>query len=161
MPERKPHLLHVKISWNAWRGVEYRIECPYDDLKTNRPCVVMMECNHGRPTEPESDQPEIVKWIDDEPQFVAGTDEAVAAEWKKYFEDDAQYEEDHPNGAYEPINDCWVRQYVDESDFEDGWEFEKDFEHEVAGPIPVDYRNRGAYDDSYLVLKPWEESGGE
>ena len=162
MAENKPHLLHVTIDWSEYKGVKYEIECPHDDLKAERPCAVMMECQHRRPAEPESDQPVITRWIDDEPQFAAGTDEAVAAEWRKYFEEDANYEEEHPNGDWEPINDCWVRQYV-EMGYEDGWELATGFVQEIlVGPVPVDYQNRGSFDDSYLVLKPWQEkSDGE
>jgi hypothetical protein len=162
MIEHKPHLLHVSIDWAAREGVSYRIECPFDDLGAQRPCAVWEECLDA-PQEPESEEPAYSDWRDHTaPQYAPESDPAIVAAWEEYWEKHAEWEKTHPNGPWEPSDNCWVRQCVQESGYEDGWEFAKDLVHEITvGPVPVDYENRGSYDDSYLLLKLSEESDGE
>jgi len=162
MAERKPHLLHVSVDWLGNEGVSYAIECPYDELGDQRPCAVWEECEH-RLEEPESDEPAYTDWRDfAAPKYDPEADPAVVAEWEAYWERHAEWEKTHPHGPWERANECWVRQYVQEGGYEDGWCFAKGFKQEILGPVPVDAENSGgSFDDTSLILKPWKESDGE
>jgi hypothetical protein len=162
MTERKPHLLHVTLNWCGNEGISYEIECPYDDLGNKRPCTAWNECDHRHPDKPESAHPTVVAYHDGEPEFAAGTDEKVVVEWLTYLKASDEFVNSHPNGPWEPSDDCWVRQFVQEGGYEDGWQFIRGFEKEVMGPVPVEYENAGgSFDETSLVLKPWKESDGE
>lgn len=161
--ERKPHLLHVSIDWYGNEGISYEIECPYDDLGDQRPCVTWEECSHSGPQEPESDEPAYTDWRDPTtPKYDPASDPKIVAEWEAYWEAHAEWEKTHPNGPWERTDECWARQYVQEGSYEDGWQFGKGFKQEVMGPVPVECRNGGGgLDDTSLLLFPWKESDGE
>lgn len=161
MADRKPHLLHVTLDWGMNQGVSYRIECPYDDLGDQRPCAMWEECEHQHPSEPESDYPDM-RWVNGEVHFAPGTDEKAKAEWTAYYQAGDEFTDTHPHGSWERTDECWVRHYVQEGDFEDGWCFARGFKQEVLGPVPVDAENSGgSFDDTSLLLKPWKDSDGE
>jgi hypothetical protein len=163
MVDRKPHLLHVSIDWFGNEGVSYEIECPYDELAEKRPCALWEECADRPPTEPESEEPAYSDWRDwAAPKYAPESDPSVVAEWEAYWEKHAEWEKAHPHGPWERVNDCWIRHYVQEGSYDDGWTFAKDFKQEVMGPVPVEGKNAGeAFDDTSLVLAPWKESDGE
>jgi hypothetical protein len=161
MADHKPHLLHVTLDWCGNEGISYEIECPHDDLGDQRPCTAWNECDHLHPDEPDSKRPDM-KWHNGEVEFPPGTDEKSASEWLAYYIESDAYVDSHPHGSWERSDECWVRQFVQEGGYEDGWQFIKGFKQEVMGPIPVEYENAGgSFDDTSLLLKPWKESDGE
>jgi hypothetical protein len=161
----KPHLLHAKVGvWSAYHGIDWSVECPYEDDDI-RDCGAVEECS-GVPADVE-------RWgcrpYPEEPKFPEGQkpDEDLPEDFRLAFlawEDAVEeWKSDHiyyGEGRYgHRSKECWFVQIVGLGDLEPD-----DFLHNipngtpVVSPLPVRVDYEGHYEETSPNFTPWKDT---
>jgi hypothetical protein len=153
--ERKPHRVVIEID----DGSVYikNVICPYSDMGIERPCSMVTENyqNHPKPPDPAifGEEPVMRFFCKTHDVYVTGhartpeceriPDPSIQAEWFEYWDAVDEFE------PWVPMDGCWVREAAMENSA-------GDFAWNVTLEFDADWKNKGQYEDSELLLTPWQ-----
>lgn len=148
-----PHRLIALFDPGRHMGIQWKLECPYEGAE--RPCALLWECEeHERPKDPYHQPMVSFPGLEVDPEY--------AQELEAYEKAMEEWEEEHPQGPYHPVDRCWAEHMLADGDLEPEYFLEGITEGTpVISPVKVSLGQFGHGEEGEPVFRLWIDENNE